>query len=72
MHSPAHDGDSAHECSFRVRLSGTAKIVANEEERVMPQAKGFRQVGYRERLGQMHGVWRDVVLLERRSQVVGV
>ncbi len=33
---------------------------------------GFRQVGYRERLGQMYGVWRDVVLLERRSQVVGV
>jgi L-amino acid N-acyltransferase YncA len=33
---------------------------------------GFRQVGYRERIGQMHGVWRDTVLLERRSRVVGV
>ncbi len=32
---------------------------------------GFRQVGIRERLGLLNGVWRDVVLMERRSQVVG-
>lgn len=31
---------------------------------------GFRVVGVRERLGKLHGVWRDVVLLERRSPVV--
>jgi L-amino acid N-acyltransferase YncA len=36
------------------------------------QQCGFRLVGYRERLGQMHGAWRDVVLMERRSKVVGV
>lgn len=28
---------------------------------------GFRVVGTRERLGQLHGRWRDVLLLERRS-----
>jgi L-amino acid N-acyltransferase YncA len=28
---------------------------------------GFRTVGTRERLGQLHGRWRDVVLLEYRS-----
>lgn len=28
---------------------------------------GFRVVGVREKLGQMDGVWRDVVLMERRS-----
>jgi phosphinothricin acetyltransferase len=33
---------------------------------------GFREVGRRERIGQMNGVWRDVVLLERRSERVGV
>ena len=33
---------------------------------------GFRTVGYRERIGKLHGVWRDTVLLERRSTVVGV
>ena len=34
------------------------------------QACGFRVVGLRERLGQLHGRWRDVVLLERRSPVI--
>ena len=32
---------------------------------------GFREVGRRERIGQLHGVWRDTVLLERRSAIVG-
>jgi L-amino acid N-acyltransferase YncA len=34
-------------------------------------AAGFREVGIRERLGRHRGVWRDVVLLERRSTVAG-
>ena len=29
---------------------------------------GFRIVGVRERLGQLDGVWRDVLLLERRAR----
>jgi L-amino acid N-acyltransferase YncA len=33
---------------------------------------GFRVVGIRERMGCMDGRWRDVVLMERRSQKVGV
>lgn len=33
---------------------------------------GFRTVGYREKLGQRQGVWRDVLLLERRSPTVGI
>jgi L-amino acid N-acyltransferase YncA len=32
---------------------------------------GFREVGRRERLGKLDGEWRDVLLLERRSPVVG-
>jgi L-amino acid N-acyltransferase YncA len=32
---------------------------------------GFREVGKQERLGQLHGVWRDIVMLERRSTLVG-
>jgi phosphinothricin acetyltransferase len=32
---------------------------------------GFRLVGVRERLGESEGVWRDVLLLERRSEVIG-
>lgn len=34
------------------------------------QACGFREVGYRERIGQRYGVWHDVVLMERRSKIV--
>jgi L-amino acid N-acyltransferase YncA len=33
-------------------------------------ACGFRLVGVRERLGELDGVWRDVLLLERRSDAV--
>jgi phosphinothricin acetyltransferase len=30
---------------------------------------GFRTVGLRERLGQREGIWRDVLLLERRGGI---
>lgn len=33
---------------------------------------GFREVGRRERIGKMNGVWRDTVLLERRSKTIGL
>jgi len=32
---------------------------------------GFRIVGRRERIAQHHGVWRDTVVTERRSKIVG-
>ena len=32
---------------------------------------GFRKIGFQERKGSMDGAWRDVLLMERRSQVVG-
>ena len=32
---------------------------------------GFREVGRRERIGTMKGVWRDTILLERRSRKTG-
>jgi len=33
---------------------------------------GFREVGRRERIARHHGVWRDTVVLERRSRDAGV
>ena len=33
---------------------------------------GFRIVGMREKLGKLGDSWRDIVLLERRSRVVGI
>lgn len=39
----------------------------NEASLRLHAADGFRVVGTRERLGQHHGRWRDVTLIERRS-----
>ncbi len=36
------------------------------------ESVGFRQIGRRERIGKMDGKWRDTLLLERRSEKVGV
>lgn len=33
---------------------------------------GFRTVGIRERIGKMDGIWRDTILLERRSKIIGL
>jgi len=43
----------------------------NTASRALVRKHGFREVGVRERVGAMNGVWRDVVLVERRSRVVG-
>lgn len=32
---------------------------------------GFREVGTRRRIGKLNDIWRDTVLLERRSEAVG-
>lgn len=39
----------------------------NTASLALHQRAGFRIVGTRERVGQHHGTWRDVVLIERRS-----
>jgi len=39
----------------------------NEASLALHRSCGFRVVGTRERIGELDGVWRDVVLLERRS-----
>ncbi|MFT3980431.1 MAG: GNAT family N-acetyltransferase [Ferruginibacter sp.] len=33
---------------------------------------GFRTIGYRERIGNMNGVWRDNIIMERRSKITGI
>jgi phosphinothricin acetyltransferase len=42
----------------------------NEESLRLHRAVGFRVVGVRERIGRREGVWRDTVLLERRSEAI--
>lgn len=41
----------------------------NQASISLHQLHGFRIVGIREQIAQLHGVWRDTVLLERRSQI---
>ena len=43
----------------------------NQASVALHERCGFRVVGVRERLGQLGGRWRDVLLLERRSPRVG-
>jgi phosphinothricin acetyltransferase len=49
----------------------TGVFPENAASLALLQRFGFRVVGTRERIGQLHGLWRDVVFLERRSEVVG-
>jgi phosphinothricin acetyltransferase len=43
----------------------------NTSSLALHQAVGFRIIGRRERIGKLHGRWRDTLLLERRSARVG-
>jgi phosphinothricin acetyltransferase len=49
-------------CSFRENAASLA----------LQRKCGFREVGYRERIGRLNGVWKDVIIMERRSKIVGV
>ncbi|MEO8575321.1 MAG: N-acetyltransferase family protein [Gemmatimonadales bacterium] len=44
----------------------------NEASVALHVSCGFRIVGRRERIGCMNGVWRDNLLLERRSPTIGL
>src|SRR6185503_12968042 len=44
----------------------------NTASLALHRACGFREVGHRERIGQLNRAWRDTILLERRSSKVGV
>ncbi len=49
-----------------------AVLADNEASLALHESVGFRRVGVQRGLGQDgSGRWRDIVLLERRSEVVG-
>lgn len=35
-------------------------------------ANDFRIIGLREKIGEMNGIWRDTILMERRSKIIGL
>lgn len=48
-------------------------IRENKESVRLHEKCGFRHLGVRERVGKMQdGTWHDVVLMERRSKIVGI
>ncbi|MCZ2526543.1 GNAT family N-acetyltransferase [Streptomyces sp. HB2AG] len=44
----------------------------NTASLALHEAAGFRTIGVREKVGRLRGVWRDVLLIERRSRTAGV
>jgi L-amino acid N-acyltransferase YncA len=45
----------------------------NKASLALHERAGFRRIGLQERIGRdAGGIWRDVVLLERRSAIVGI
>ena len=36
------------------------------------QKHGFRKIGIRERIARLDGIWRDTLIMERRSTIVGI
>jgi len=47
-------------------------LAENADSVALHSRHGFRIVGTREKIGCLHGRWRDVVLMERRSKKVGL
>lgn len=43
----------------------------NRASRELHRGCGFREVGRRERIGQLRGVWHDTILMERRRPYAG-
>ena len=48
----------------------TGVFPENEASLALLKRLRFRELGVRERIGKLDGVWRDVVVLERRSEVI--
>ncbi|MBC2582257.1 GNAT family N-acetyltransferase [Clostridium sp. DJ247] len=61
----------SEESGFWTLQSGIIK--ENTSSIALHKKCGFREIGFREKISKMKdGTWRDVVLMEKRSQVVGV
>lgn len=43
----------------------------NKASIALHEKHGFRVLGYREKIGKMGNLWRDTIIMERRSKTVG-
>ena len=46
----------------------SATFAENTASIALQKKWGFREIGYRERIAQLNGIWHNTVLLERRSE----
>lgn len=44
----------------------------NTSSMKLHQSAGFREIGYREKIAQLDGKWRNTILFERRSKKIGI
>jgi len=44
----------------------------NESSIKLHKKTGFRTIGFRERIGQLDGVWKNNILMEKRSKTIGL
>ena len=44
----------------------------NQVSIALHRAFGFRELGRREKIAKRNGTWRDTVIMERRSKIVGI
>jgi len=44
----------------------------NEASIQLHKKVGFREIGYREKVGKLNNVWHDNVIMEKRSKTIGI
>ena len=47
-------------------------LTENEATIALHQSLGFRIIGYREKIGKLNGVWKDNLIMKKRSKIVGI
>lgn len=80
--APAARGGGVGEALLRALINASERegiwmlqsgvFLENQPSIRLHQKCGFRQVGRRERIAKREGIWRDTLLLERRSNVAGI
>ena len=80
--SAAHRGEGIGKALLQALVTGSerqgvwtlqgATFADNTASLRLQNSCAFRVVGRRERVAQLRGLWKDTVLTERRSAVVGV
>jgi L-amino acid N-acyltransferase YncA len=80
--SPGHRGQKVGQTLLQALINSSEQhklwtlqsgiFPENEASVHIHEKCGFRLVGYREKIGQQNGIWRNTVILERRSATVGV